>query len=340
MSANGARSKLPAPFLDGSHSVAALLLAMERPAAARLLKHFEDDEIRVIVRSAATLGAVSRDQLADLVDRLESELDEAPNVVGSQKEALALIQSALPEDQLESVLAAMDDSPVRVDIWNRLPGLDTEQVTETVLQQNLQVAAFILSRVDTELASTILGSADRDVRRELLDRMLDTGKVKDRPTRLLEQFLSEIFVSDGSEADSSSVHTHVAGILNRLDRDEVDEIVQSMSVLRPREAESIRKQIFNFSDICVLTPQARGKLFEGVPPEKLVLALTGADETLVDAALGSLTARARRMIEMELQSSRGASRKDVEAAQRWIADLAIGMARDGKIELVAEEEDE
>lgn len=340
MSANGARSKLPAPFLDGSHSVAALLLAMERPAAARLLKHFEDEEIRMIVRSAATLGTVTREQLGDLVDRLESELGEGPNVVGSQKEALALIHSALPEDQLESVLAAMDDSPIRVDIWSRLPGLDTEQVTETVLNQHLQVAAFILSRVDTELASTILASADRDTRRELLDRMLDTGKVKDRPTRLLEQFLSETLVADGSDGDSSNVHAHVAGILNRLDRDEVDEIVEAMSVLRPREAERIRKQIFNFSDICVLTDQARAKLFEGVPPEKLVLALAGADEGLVDAALGSLTARARRMIEMELQSLRGASRKDVEAAQRWIADLAIGMARDGRIELVAEEEEE
>ena len=41
--------------LQGADRVAAVLMAMGKPAAARLMKHFDADEIKVITRSVADL---------------------------------------------------------------------------------------------------------------------------------------------------------------------------------------------------------------------------------------------------------------------------------------------
>ena len=45
--------------LSGPEKVAALLLAMGKPLASRLLKHFDPAELKIITRSAAALGAVT-----------------------------------------------------------------------------------------------------------------------------------------------------------------------------------------------------------------------------------------------------------------------------------------
>ena len=59
--------------LSPADEVAALLLAMGKPAAGRLLKYFEPDEIRRITRSATQHGTVSARQLEDIVEMFSDE---------------------------------------------------------------------------------------------------------------------------------------------------------------------------------------------------------------------------------------------------------------------------
>ena len=56
--------------LTGPEKVAALLLAMGKPLASRLLKHFDPGELKTITRSAAALGAVPITALEGLVEEL------------------------------------------------------------------------------------------------------------------------------------------------------------------------------------------------------------------------------------------------------------------------------
>ena len=47
---------LTARILNGTEKVAALLLSIDRPIAAQLLRRFEAEEVREVARSAAELG--------------------------------------------------------------------------------------------------------------------------------------------------------------------------------------------------------------------------------------------------------------------------------------------
>ena len=117
--------------------------------------------------------------------------------------------------------------------------------------------------------------------------------------------------------------------------------MRNLAAERPKEVEILRKLMFSFDDITRLDARGRTILFDKAPTELIVLALKGTETTFRNAILGSLAARARRIVETELASGGPASQRDVLKARRAIADVALGLAGNGEIELnPSEDEDE
>ncbi len=128
-------------------------------------------------------------------------------------------------------------------------------------------------------------------------------------------------------------------IINKLERDQMEEVLQSLEATKPAEAEALRGHLFTFEDLAKLTPKARTTLFDKVPNDKVVLALKGTDETFRDIMLQALASRVRRMVEQELNSGQAVSNREVAEARRTIAGMALDLASRGEIELDAEEDD-
>lgn len=59
--------------LKGVEKAAALLLTMGKPLAARLLKHFDANELKQITRVVAELGAVTVPTLEGLVEEFAGQ---------------------------------------------------------------------------------------------------------------------------------------------------------------------------------------------------------------------------------------------------------------------------
>jgi flagellar motor switch protein FliG len=132
----------------------------------------------------------------------------------------------------------------------------------------------------------------------------------------------------------------MADIINKMEREQMEDVLQSLAETRPKTAETLRGLLFTFDDLIKLQPRVRMLLFDQIPTERIVLALKGCEGELRDAVLGSLASRNRRMVEQELSSSEPASQRDVIKARRMIADTALSMAEKGEIELSAGEDEE
>ena len=72
------RRRSPQRPLNGPAKVAALLLAMGKPLASRLLKHFDQDELREITRSVADLGVVPMPVIEDMIEEFAGNFAMAP----------------------------------------------------------------------------------------------------------------------------------------------------------------------------------------------------------------------------------------------------------------------
>ncbi len=334
------RTRTNAKALRGAEKAAALLLYMGKPLASRLLTHFDAGELKRITRSIADLGTVPVPALEQLVEEFASKFASGADLLGSADEVQQMLDGVLPPEQIADVMSDVTGNSNHA-VWDRLSQVPEAVLAGYLAKEHPQTAAFIISKINPSYAAKVAGKLPRDLRNDVMRRMLSIAPVTESAMRLIQSQLQEDLLSNVSRQTGSGQHARLADIINKLQRHEMDDVMQSLSAERPKEAEILRKLMFTFDDIIKLNARGRTVLFDKIPTELIVLALKGTDSSFRDAILGSLAARARRIVETELASGGLASQRDVTKARRTIADTALELASAGEIELnSSEDEDE
>jgi flagellar motor switch protein FliG len=125
-----------------------------------------------------------------------------------------------------------------------------------------------------------------------------------------------------------------------MEREHMEDALAGIQKVRPESAELLKGLLFTFDDIVNLSSRARQSIFDQIPTERVVLALKGTDLDFRNLILSSLAARARRIVEHELDNGEPISQRDVQEARRMITDLALDMAGRGEIELNPDQDDD
>src|SRR5262245_46170281 len=86
--------------LSGAEKVAVLLLALGKPRAAKLLKRFDPDELKVLTQLAGDLQPIDAQNLEALVEEFAQKFSSGINFVGTEKEVKNLLSDVMGEDQL------------------------------------------------------------------------------------------------------------------------------------------------------------------------------------------------------------------------------------------------
>ncbi|MGO8798200.1 MAG: flagellar motor switch protein FliG [Roseiarcus sp.] len=326
------RISTPTRNLKGSEKAAVLLLAMGKPVAGRLLKHFDPLELRKITLSAAELGAVQTPVLEALVEEFCAHFSNGVDLLGNAGEAEQLLTNAFPPEQVADILSDVLGSS-QSSMWEKLVEIPEDVFAAYLLREHPQTAAFILSKVNTNFAARITSQLPRDVRNQVMRRMLALEPVDEAALRSVEGILQQDLLASAARLSSASPHSRLAEIINKLDPDQMEDVVQSLAATRPKEAEALRRMLFSFDDMLKLSAKARAIVFDKIPTERVVLALRGTEASFRDAVLSSLTSRARRLVESELDSGGDVPPREVAKARRMIADLVLEMAQRNEIEL-------
>jgi len=339
-----AEARMPAPpqplngasndALGGVEKVAVLLLALGKGRAAKILKHFDPQELRLLTRSAADLRTISVGDLETLVEEFAQRFSSGVNFVGTAAEIRSLLAGVMTEEEIASAGGEAGEAPgpqAEADgpVWQQISKLKVDVLRAYLIKEHPQTVAFILSKIGSETAAKALSSFPADYRSSLLCRMLDIKKVASDTLRVVEVTLKEELLA----TTTSASHTGIADILNRLDRTQIDAVLKSLGEMRPDDAKALKRMLFTFDELATLSASARTTVFDQVPIERLVLALKGTDPAFQSTVLSSLGARSRRMVEAELQGGSTATPRDVAEARRIIVDTVLKMIAKGEIEL-------
>lgn len=322
--------------MPGAERVAALLLAMGKPSAERLLPYFEAPELRQISTAAAELRTISNADLETLIEEFIGEFGAGLNLLLSAREMTDMLNGAIPaETPSETVLEPKSDQAV----WIQIAQLSDEVLGQYLAGERPQTVALILSRLEPRKAARMITALPEMIRDEAMRRMLASKPPTEAAIRAVAEALREDLLQNPARAKETDPHEHLARIINNLDRDAMEGVMQSLGDTRPDSAEALKSMLFTFTDIPDMPPHARTTLFDNVPSERLVLALKGMDADFNQAVLSALPARARRLVESELARKEPAPERDVLAARREITDLALDMGARGEIELKPSAED-
>jgi flagellar motor switch protein FliG len=323
--------------LGGPDKVAALLLAMGKPSASRLLKYFDDAEVASIAASASTIGIISAPVLDLIINEFVQSCDAGREVEGGAGEIEKLLTGVIPADQLLDIMSQVRGQNHRA-VWPKLSASAPNAIFQYLTKEHPQTAAFALSRTSPACAANVTTMMSSNQRDEIMRRMVSISSITATALRLLETVLDDELVVAARRATGNDIHACMANIINKMEREQMDSVLQSLFANRPKEAQAIKGLLFTFEDIALITQETRLKLFDKVAPERLIVALKDCEPELKEVILSSVAVRSRRMIESELQAGPPTSQRDIRKVRREIADLALEMADAGEIDIRARDE--
>ena len=327
----------PLTFGGGDHrtkseKVAILLASLDKAVAIELLKRFDPEDVKQIVQSSGRLGSLNSRDVDPLIDEFTTEFAEALGISAGSREIVSLLEQAFTSKEVASIMG-QEEASAEDAVWPKFKLGAEKSMVPYLLDEHEQTAAVVLSKLSSELAARCIAILPRGSATRIVSRMLGMGEVSPAALRDLEDALREDFFGKSTAPDSSVRVDRMAAVVNRLEREQSAQILEDVEKLKPEEVKSLRKLIFMFEDIEQLSQPNRLKLFDRVPTELVIPALYATEASFRESVLSSLGARARRMVESELQGDISAPHKDTALARRKIADIAIQMSRGGDIQI-------
>jgi flagellar motor switch protein FliG len=125
----------------------------------------------------------------------------------------------------------------------------------------------------------------------------------------------------------------VADVLNAMDKTVSRELLTGLENRNPELTNSIRKKMFTFEDLLLLSPGAIQRIMREIDMRDLTVSLKKASEPLKKLLLSNISRRAAESVQEEIAFLGAVKPRDVEAAQFRIIDAVRKLEAEGEIDL-------
>jgi len=325
--------------LSKAEKAAAILLAMGKPVAGKLLKFFEQSELQIIITHAQTLRSVPPDELAEIVNEFEDLFTEGTGLMDNAKMMEGILEESLTPDEIDGLLGRRTAfRAYEMSVWDRLQDSDPEAISAFVLKEHPQTAAYMVSMMPPDIAARILLQYKEADRADILNRTVTMKTVNPRVSAIIEARLTELLEQIEAEKNSTGSRK-AADVINEMEKPQVDQLLSALESLNEKSAEKVRPRVFLFDDLVTMPHESRVTLFNDIAGDVIAPALANTPDQLREAVLSSIGARQRRMIEADIgEGGIRFTARDIAIARRSITQEALRLAKDEQI--VLREEDE
>jgi flagellar motor switch protein FliG len=306
-----------------------LILSLEEDAVARVLRHLDPEDIRLIHElsknefkaDAASIGVAYRNFLYDIKEPLL-----APGEGKAYIERLA--QRSLGREESKNLFSGRDGPKPFSEIEERSPA----SVSSVLKDENPQVIAAILAELTPTFSANVITNFDRDLQTQVMSRLANLGEISSSTInalfRAVVDQLKDLENEDAVEIDGMS---RAASILQRLPIADTDEVLASMSDEDPAMVHKLRRAMFCFEDLINIQGRGMQMLIKEISNDQLLLALKTASDTLKDKIMAAVSKRAAEILLDDLLAMGPVKLSEVEQAQQEIVDTALRLEAEGKI---------
>ncbi|SEL46995.1 flagellar motor switch protein FliG [Xaviernesmea oryzae] len=327
-------SSAPTRPLSQTDKAAAVLLAMGKGVAGKLLKFFTQGELQGIIAAAQALRTIPPHELDQLVSEFEDLFTEGAGLMDNAKAIEAILEEGLPPEEVDGLLgrrAAFQS--YEQNIWERLQDSDPVFVSRYIAKEHPQTIAYVLSMMPSNFSAKVLLELPETQRADIVNRTVTMKSVSPKAAQIIEQRVIEMFQAVEEDRNSTG-SVKAAEVINQLEKTQVDTLLGALESLSQESAGKIRPKIFLFDDIMLMPQRSRVALFNDVSGDIITMALRGTAMDLRECVLSALGARQRRMIEADLGTGeQGINPREIAIARRSITQEAIRLAAAGMIEL-------
>jgi len=316
--------------LTGQQKIAIFMMSVGEESASKLFSMMDDEEIREISATMASLGEISSDTVERLYVEFADQMSASGAVVGNFDTAERLLVKALGKDRVDSIMEDIR-GPAGKTTWDKLGNVSEDVLAGYLKNEYPQTIALVLSKIKADHAARVLSVLPEDLSLEVIMRMLTMETVKKEVLEGIEKTLRMEFMSNLAKAQKRDSHEMMADIFNNFDRSTESKFMKSLEDRDQESAERIRSLMFTFEDLKKLDNAGVQSLMRVVDKDKLAVALKGASEIIKNLFFDNMSERAAKIMREDMESKGPVRIKDVDEAQSVIVNSAKDLIAKGEI---------
>jgi flagellar motor switch protein FliG len=325
--------------LSGIQKAAIILMSVDEENATKVFNMMDDNEIKEISTTMASLGTISSETVERLFLEYVESMSGAGIVVGTYDTTERLLMKALGKERVDAIMEDIR-GPAGRTTWDKLDNVNEEILATFLKNEYPQTIALVLSKVKADHTARILSVLPNDLAMEVIDRMLSMESVKKEVLDGVEKTLRVEFMSNLAKTQRRDTHEIMAEIFNNFDRNTESKFMGLLEEKNAEAAERIRNLMFTFEDLAKIDPAGIQSILRGANKDKLGTAMKGASETIKELFFSNMSERAAKLLREDMEAMGPVRLKDVDEAQMGIVQIAKELAAKGEIVIAGDSADD
>ncbi|MEM8732458.1 MAG: FliG C-terminal domain-containing protein, partial [Pseudomonadota bacterium] len=325
--------------MDGVSKAAIVVRLLLKEGADLPLELLPEDLQAKLAQQMSRMGLVDRNTLEDVVQEFATEVDGVglhfPHGLHAAIESLDGRISLSTANKLRKA-AGM---PKSGDPWPSLKEQDEDALAEIMKSESIEVAAVLLSKLDTEKAAGLLGRLPGPLARKITHAVSLTRNVTPDAVLRIGQSLAEQFDDQPVTAFDVGPDERLGAILNRTSSTVRDEVLTALDDVDQPFSSDVKRHIFTFENIPDrVDPMDVPKIIRAADQVTLVTALAGAESLgfaeVPEFIYNNLSQRMAGNLQDETKEIGNVRPEDVEAAMLDVVNAINTEIQKGEMKLI------
>lgn len=326
----------PEDRIPGSRKAAMLVVVMGEEISGEVLRNLTEDEVDVISREVAQLGAIPPEHAEKVLEECyQMQLAHNYVIKGGVGYARKLLMNAFgPEhakkllDRLMKTLGSESAS------FDALQKADPQQLAKFIHSEHPQTIALVLSHLNPSQAAALLFSLPGELRSEVALRMASLEQISPDVIARIAGIIGQKLRALGEVSrESYGGVKAVAEMMNRMDSSTSKEVLDHIEEADSNLAETIRHLMFVFEDMLLLSQDGIREVLSRVDRKLLTVALKGTSDRLKEHFMECMSQRGAEMLREDMEALGPIKIKEVEAAQQQIIAIVRQLESEGTVSL-------
>lgn len=322
--------------LSGVRKAAILTVVLGPETAAEIVRHLSEDEVDLISREVAQIGAITTDQAEKVLEEcLNMHMARRYVLKGGVDFARELLVQAFGPDRakklLDRLMKALGSDAATFEALQRA---DPQQLAKFIHSEHPQTIALVLSHLNASQAAALLTSLPPEIRSEVVIRMASLEQISPEVAGRIAGIIGQKLKALGEfSRESYGGVRAVAEMMNRLDSNTSREILGTVEEKEPALVETIRHLMFVFEDMLLISTEGIKEVLARVDRKLLTVALKGTSERLKEHFFQCMSQRGAEMLREDLEALGPVKIKEVEAAQQQIIAIVRQLEAEGVLSI-------
>jgi flagellar motor switch protein FliG len=318
--------------LTGKEKAAILLISLGPDVSSDIFKHLDDEEVEKLTLEIANQNKINPETKRKIQEEF-LQLQKANDYInsGGINYAKKILEKSFGKDKTRNIINRLT-ATLQVRPFDSIRKSDPAQLLNFIQGEHPQTIALILAYINPTQASQVLSSLSPDIQSEVAKRIAVMDRTSPEIIKEVESVLEKKLSSvAANEYASAGGIESIVDVLNQVDRGTEKNILDKLEEDDPELVEEIKKRMFVFEDIVLLSDRAVQLVLRQVETHDLALGLKTASDEVENIITGNMSQRAAEMLEEDMEFMGPVRIREVEDAQQRIVNVIRELEESGEI---------